>query len=668
VTTFIDFRYSRALAAALFAGQEKEETRIEFDLSGDNFLVLSVRPEHDGLIATIGDSQHPALSIVSESAVLSVLDAGRNPIVSVQLKHNADNLVGIRISTDFVGLRLDDFVSEASWKAPAGVFALDIQTTSVRVMGQGTGRVARWGELFYKRNRPNGLCVQLTMDWHHLRAGIPLFGTMTAENLIEQGRFLLRFSSYAYESSDAETTDFVKLFGSDDGPDIAVHLTPALYNPRVPGIPNLAFAVIESTSVHPHLVERCNAMDEILVPTSFTADAFRESGVTRPIHVVSHGVDTSYFRPPSARTPLPGGSGFNFLAVATHVERKNIRHLVKAFLEEFRSADDVALFLLLRPEYHTSQNNVALEFTDWEREYANENSAPIYLWTGYLTRDHLRDFYANADCYVMPSNEGFGLTVLEAMACETPVIALDHGGVTDFVNGHNGTLVARGREYVASDIDTLPYVGDRFYEPDQDELKRAMRQVYTHRRQARDKARRARADCETRLTWEAVTTEFSRRIEETHSRYHGNASTADRVTPIELTLVLCVMDDESAARSLDYLAKLSHKSIRVLCLFTRYARIDDVLRARKYGFAYYRWNGTLDNALVIARSIVGRTWIAVLNNGEKLSGELSSMTEFLNAQPETVTTVTIDGEPRFFHLRPESERGSSVSYSGLSIG
>ena len=667
MTTFIDFRYSRALAAALFAGQEKEETRIELDLTRDNFLVLNIHAGHDGLIARIGDSEDAILSIVSEKGSLILRDADNNAIATAQLKHDGENLAGIHISTRVIGVRLDDVIEEKSWNGPAGVFLLDIRTSSARVMGQGTGRVSRWGELFYRRSLPGGLCVQLTMDWHHLRAGIPLFGTMTAEHLIEEGRFRLRFSSYAYESSDAETTDFVKLFGSSDKPDIAVHLTPALYNPRVPDIPNLAFAVIESTSVHPHLVERCNGMDEILVPTTFTAKVFRESGVTRPIHVVSHGVDTTYFRPPSARAPLPGGKSFNFLAVATHVERKNIRHLVKAFLEEFRDDEDVALFLLLRPEYHTSQNNVALEFTDWEREYATERSAPVYLWTGYLTRDHLRDFYANADCYVMPSNEGFGLTVLEAMACETPVIALDHGGVTDFVNGHNGTLVAKGREYVASDIDTLPYVGDHFYEPDQDELKHAMRTVYTNRSQARDKARQARADCESRLTWKAVTQQFSRRIEETHARYHRDGQLAIPALPAGLTIVLCVMDDESAARSLDYLARLRTKPVRVLCLFTRYARIDDVLRARKYGFAYYRWNGTLDNALVIARSIVGRTWVGVLANGEKLSGDLSSVISFLDSQPPAVTSVTIDGKSRFFHLRPEDEQGSTVSYSGLSI-
>jgi glycosyltransferase involved in cell wall biosynthesis len=503
------------------------------------------------------------------------------------------------------------------------------------------------------------------MDWHHLRAGIPLFGTMTAEHLIEQGKFRLRFRSYAYDSSDAEETDFVRLFNCDDEPDIAVHLTPALYNPRAPGIPNLAFAVIESTSVHPHLVERCNGMDEILVPTTFTAGVFRKSGVTRPIHVVSHGVDTEWFRPAGHREPLPGGKRFNFLAVATHVERKNMRHLVRAFLEEFRDHDDVALFLLLRPEYHASQNNVALEFTEWEREWGHD-SAPIYLWTGYLTRAHLRDFYANANAYVMPSNEGFGLTVLEAMACETPVIALDHGGVTDFVNNRNGILVAKGRSYKARDIDTLPYVGDEFYEPDPGDLKRAMREVVNNEHGAKVRAGVGRVECQTKLTWKAVSRDFAEKIEECYAGYH------DRPAPppvqVGLTLVLCVMDDESATKSIDYLSHIHPGSLRVLCLFTRYARIEDVMRARKCGFAYYRWNGTLDNALVIARSIVGRSWAGILENGERLKGDLTALVSFLDAQPAAVSAVSIDGSRRFFHLRAENESGLTVSYNGMSLG
>jgi glycosyltransferase involved in cell wall biosynthesis len=58
-----------------------------------------------------------------------------------------------------------------------------------------------------------------------------------------------------------------------------------------------------------------------------------------------------------------------------------------------------------------------------------------FHFTGFLTDEEVERIYAVSDLYVMPSvSEPFGITPLEAMRCEVPVIISRQSGVSEILH------------------------------------------------------------------------------------------------------------------------------------------------------------------------------------------------------------------------------------------
>jgi D-inositol-3-phosphate glycosyltransferase len=82
----------------------------------------------------------------------------------------------------------------------------------------------------------------------------------------------------------------------------------------------------------------------------------------------------------------------------------------------------------------------------------------IVTFLGGRAQAALPFYYSAADAVVMPSRyESFGLAALEAMACGTPVVASDVGGLSYLVrDGETGFLVPEGNaEIFAEKISLL---------------------------------------------------------------------------------------------------------------------------------------------------------------------------------------------------------------------
>lgn len=158
---------------------------------------------------------------------------------------------------------------------------------------------------------------------------------------------------------------------------------------------------------------------------------------------------------------------FDFLSV---VDRKNPLGLVDAFCRAFDPADGARLILKgINGEVFPDKLEELLD--------AAANRADIDVWDRYLSsRDRLA-LVAAVDCYAsLHRSEGLGLTMAEAMAVGTPVVATAYSGNLDFMDDSCALLVP-AREVLIGEGSLYPADG-HWAEPDLDVAAAHLRRLF----------------------------------------------------------------------------------------------------------------------------------------------------------------------------------------------
>jgi hypothetical protein len=246
-------------------------------------------------------------------------------------------------------------------------------------------------------------------------------------------------------------------------------------------------------------------MDEIWVPSSFNVETFRDSGVHRPIRVMPLGVDIDYFHPTIAgHRP---SDRFVFLSVFEWGERKAPEVLLRAFTEEFSEQDDV--LLLLSVFNRDPSVDVRREI---DKMGLPDGAPRVVLLNAEFAGYQMGSLYRSADCFVLPSRgEGWGMPVLEAMACGLPTITTNWSGPADFVDETVGYPLAT-RPLVMAEARCPYYEGFRWADPDPDHLRTLMREVYSHPERARAKGLAAASRVVENYSWDHVALRVKERL------------------------------------------------------------------------------------------------------------------------------------------------------------
>jgi len=174
--------------------------------------------------------------------------------------------------------------------------------------------------------------------------------------------------------------------------------------------------------------DRVTAVSEYL-----RSETYERFNVEAPIEVIPNFVDTDLFLPRLSRgVRLECGQDDKVVLHASNFRPvKNIPSVLETFARIHAAVPDTKLFLVGDGP---------------ERWQAQELTEQLGLQTEVRflgIREGMADLLGCADLYLLPSeHESFGLSALEAMSCEVPVIATNRGGTNEVIeHGVSGYLV-----------------------------------------------------------------------------------------------------------------------------------------------------------------------------------------------------------------------------------
>lgn len=199
--------------------------------------------------------------------------------------------------------------------------------------------------------------------------------------------------------------------------------------------------------------------DHVLCNSSFTQRRVLEISTPAACDVISPGVDVERFRPDVDLAPfyerepdIPRDCPLIF-ALGKFIERKGFSHLIEAMA---LMDEEPAPFLMLGGRGPLKER--------LQQQAHNAGVADRIKFLDYIPDDAIPSYYAAADVFVLPSvidergdTEGLGVVLLEALACGTPCVASNVGGIRDIiVDEENGFLAEPGNPHqLAEHICTL---------------------------------------------------------------------------------------------------------------------------------------------------------------------------------------------------------------------
>jgi glycosyltransferase involved in cell wall biosynthesis len=158
---------------------------------------------------------------------------------------------------------------------------------------------------------------------------------------------------------------------------------------------------------------------------------------TKQIRVINNGVDLNIFRP---RDNWPADDGY-ILFVGRLVTQKGVEYLIRAFYYVLQKFPDIRLKVVGDGDLGTRLRRLCTNLM------ISAEHVEIIRPRQWMSRPQVAELFQGARLVVVPSiYEPFGMTAIEALACQRPVIASRTGGLMDIITPNVNGFLAEPRD------------------------------------------------------------------------------------------------------------------------------------------------------------------------------------------------------------------------------
>jgi len=268
-------------------------------------------------------------------------------------------------------------------------------------------------------------------------------------------------------------------------------------------------AAVETDKCNPKWVDCCNKMDHVVVPSTFTKNVIKRSGMlTTKISVIEEWFNGRITSKSAISKALENknfkkiDTPFNFLVIgqltgqSREDDRKNLLNTLTWLCEEFKDEKDVGIVLKTNfgKGTHIDKTIVKKYFNENLTSIKQTDFPKIHLIHGNLSSEEIASLYHHnkVKAYTLATRgEGYGLPYIEAAASGLPIIATNWSGHLQFLEKDlfypvDYTLI----DVAKSKIDNRIFVeGVKWANPLKEDFKKKARDVYENYSKAKEKSK-----------------------------------------------------------------------------------------------------------------------------------------------------------------------------------